>query len=92
MREYYRCMKPLWSNKGISLPLADIESETEMLGVAELLRYILRFRFTFMAGAQGLKNVPIPFCQSSKQTAEWMYNSTTQEHTQFIWVSVFLHF
>lgn len=46
-------MKPLWSNKGISLPAADIESETEMLRVAELLRYILRFRFAFMAGARG---------------------------------------
>lgn len=71
MREYhYYWMKPLWSNKGISLPVADIESETEMLRVAELLRYSLRFRFTFMAGAQGLKNVPTPFCQSSKQTQQ----------------------
>lgn len=72
MREYYYyyCMKPLWSNEGISLPVADVESETEMLRVAELLRYSLRFRFTFMARAQGLKSVPTPFCQSSKQTQQ----------------------
>lgn len=33
----YYCIS-LWSNKEISLPIAGIESETEMLGVAELLR------------------------------------------------------
>lgn len=65
---YYYSMKPLWSNEGISLPAADIESETEMLRVAELLRYILRFRFAFMAGPRVWKNVPTTFCQSSQQT------------------------
>jgi len=49
------CMKPVWSNKMISLLIAGIESEIERLRIAELLRYILRFHFTFMAGAWGLK-------------------------------------
>lgn len=54
-------MKPLWSNKEISLPIAGIESETEMLKVAELLRYILRFHFTFMASeGAGSEDVPSP--------------------------------
>ena len=53
-------MKPLWSNKEISLPITGIESETEMLRVAELLRYILIFHFTFMAGAWGSEDVPTP--------------------------------
>lgn len=71
MREYYYyCMKPLWSNKGISLPVADIESETEMLSVAELLRYSLRFRFTFMAGAQGLKKCAYPLLSIIQATQQ----------------------
>lgn len=53
-------MKPLGSNKMISLHNTSIESETEMLRVAELLRYILRFHFTFMAGALGSEDVPAP--------------------------------
>lgn len=90
---YYYSMRPLWSNKGISLPAADIESETEMLRVAELLRYILRFRFAFMAGPRGLKKCAYHLLSIiPANTAEEIYNSATQEHTQFTRANVFLHF
>lgn len=90
---YYYSMKPLWSNKGISLPAADIESETEMLRVAELLRYILRFRFAFMAGPRGLKKCAYHLLSIiPANTAEEIYNSATQENTQLAGAGVFLHF
>lgn len=82
-------MKPLWSNKEISLPIAGIESETEMLRVAELLRYILRFHFTFMAGAWGLKMYLPPLSIIQANTPKQIYNSTTGELIQFIGAGVF---
>lgn len=81
-------MKPLWSNKEISLPIAGIESETEMLRVAELLRYILRFHFTFMVGAWGLKMCLPLLSIIQANTPERIYNSTTGELIQFIGASV----
>ena len=82
-------MKPLWSNKEISLPIAGIESETEMLRVAELLRYMLRFHFTFMAGAWGLKMCLPLLSIIQANTLKQIYNSTTGELIQFIGASVF---
>ena len=81
-------MKPLWSNKEISLPIAGIESETEMLRVAELLRYMLRFHFTFMAGAWGLKMCLPLLSIIQANTLKQIYNSTTGELIQFIGASV----
>lgn len=93
IREYsYYCMKPLWSNKEISLPIAGIESETEMLRVAELLRYILRFHFTFMAGAWGLKMCLPLLSIIQANTLKQIYNSTTGELIQFIGAGVFFSF
>lgn len=52
-------MKPLWSNKEISLPIAGIESDTEMLRVAELLRYI-EISFHFHGRGMGSEDMPTP--------------------------------
>lgn len=93
IREYdYYYMKPLWSDKEISLPIAGIESETEMLRVAELLRYILRFHFTFMAGAWGLKMCLPLLSIIQANTLKPIYNSTAGELIQFIGAASFLPF
>lgn len=60
-------MKPLWSNKEISLPIAGIESDTEMLRVAELLRYA-EILFHFYGRGNGVWRCAYPFCQSSRHT------------------------
>lgn len=85
-------MKPLWSNKEISSPITGIESEAEMLRVAELLRYILRFHFTFMAGALGVKMCLPLLSIIPANTLKQIYNSTTGELIQFIGAAVFLIF
>lgn len=85
-------MKPLWSNKEITSPIAGIESETEMLRVAELLRYILRFHFTFMARAWGLKMCLPLLSIIQANTLKPIYNSTTGELIQFIGAAGFLLF
>lgn len=61
-------MEPRWSNQAISLLIAGIESETEMLRVAELLRYIWNFLYLIFFiplsqqghGGPEKKNVPTP--------------------------------
>lgn len=82
-------MKPLWSNKKMSLPITGIESETEMLRVAELLLYILRFHFTFLAGAWGLKMCLPLLSIIQANTPKQIYNSATGELIQFIGAGVF---
>ena len=69
-----------------------LSQKTEMLRVAELLRYILRFHFTFMAGAWGLKMCLPPLSIIQANTQRQIYNSTTGELIQFIGAGVFLFF
>lgn len=83
-RKWLRHKRPLWSRKEISIPITGIESEMKILWIAELLRCTVRFHFTFMAWAWGLKMCLSLLSIIQAKTAEQIYNSATWELIQFI--------